>query len=279
MSRLPNFLYIGTSKAGSTWLYDVLNHHPDVHMARGKGLYFFSAHYDRGLGWYRAHFSGAGDERVVGEVSHTYLYAPRACGRIAATLPDVRLMVCLREPAERAFSEYLDLVKNGYVTGSFETQLERMPRLVEWGRYAKYLAPYLERFGLERLHVAVFDELAADPDAFARKVFEFLEVEPIALSIRQRERMQPAGEPRWRIVSQLAKRASHTAKVVGLRGLRGRVKTSRRVRTLLYRPYTPERKPAMQAATRERMRQYFGPEVERLDGLLGTGLCGLWGYE
>jgi len=64
--RLPNFLYIGTSKAGSTWIYDVLNRHPDIYMAPGKGLYFFSRHYERGLEWYASHFLGAASERIIG---------------------------------------------------------------------------------------------------------------------------------------------------------------------------------------------------------------------
>ena len=126
MSGLPNFLYIGTSKAGSTWLYDVLNHHPDVFMAPGKGLYFFSAHYERGLDWYGSHFAAAAGQRIRGEVSHGYLYDEKACERMAAMDPELKLMVCLREPVDRAFSEYLDGVKNGRVDGSFELQLEHL---------------------------------------------------------------------------------------------------------------------------------------------------------
>ena len=70
MNRCPNFLYIGTRKAGSTWLYSVLASHPDVYMAPGKGLYFFDNNYDRGSEWYRHHFAAAGRESIVGEVMH-----------------------------------------------------------------------------------------------------------------------------------------------------------------------------------------------------------------
>lgn len=279
MSRLPDFLYIGTSKAGSTWLYDVLNRHPDVYMAPGKGTFYFSAHYARGLDWYRSHFAGARDERVLGEVSHAYLYHPEICERIAGVNPDMKLLVCLREPAERAFSEYLDLLKNGHATGSFEEVLERVPRLVEWGRYAKYLAPYLATFHAKQLHVGVFDELASDPDTFAERVFDFLEIPRMPLGQRQRERMLPAGEPRSRRLTRLVKRASHAAKRAGLRGLRGKVKTSRGVRALLYRPYAPERRPVMGQRSRERLREVFAPEIRDLDALLGSRFGRLWKYE
>ncbi len=71
--RLPDFLYIGTSKAGSTWLFNTLAIHPEVHLASSKGLYFFDQHYDRGIDWYLDQFGGAGDARAMGEISHSYL--------------------------------------------------------------------------------------------------------------------------------------------------------------------------------------------------------------
>ena len=90
--------------------------------------------------------------------------------------------------------------------------------------------------------------------------------------------MMPAGAPRSRLLSQLVKRASHAARSAGLRGLRGRVKTSRRVRSLLYRPYTPEDRPVMSPVTRERLRASLRPDVEQLDALLGTRFRETWGY-
>ncbi len=278
MDRLPNFLYIGTSKAGSTWLYDVLNRHPQVYMASGKGLFFFSKHYERGLDWYASHFAEARDERIRGEVSHGYLYDEKACERMAAMDRTLKLMVCLREPVDRAFSDYLDGVKNGRVQASFEAQLDRDSWLLERGRYAKYLGPYLALFGRERLHVGIFEELSSDPDAFARKLFGFLGVEPIALAPAQRRRMMPAAEPRSRWLGMAAKKASHAARAAGLRKLRGRVKTSRLVRELLYRSYEADGKPSMRRDTQERLRAGFRDDVERLDGLLGTRLGELWGY-
>jgi len=278
VSRIPTFLYIGTSKAGSTWLYDVLNQHPDVYMAPGKGLYFFSSHYERGIDWYLSHFSGARGERALGEISHNYMYTPEACERIAALNPEMQILVCLRDPAERAFSEHLDRVKNGRTDCSFEIDLKREPQLVERGRYARYLAPYVARFGRERLHAAVFKQLAANPEAFAQSIFAFLGVRPVPLSPVQRKRMQPAGEPRSRPVAHLAKRASYAVRALGLRRLHGGLKTSRLARALLYRPYASGERPTMSPDSRQRLRAVFRPEVEELDELLGTRFLKHWGY-
>jgi hypothetical protein len=277
--RFPNFLYIGTSKAGSTWIYDVLNRHPDIFMAPGKGLYFFSRHYERGLGWYASHFSGAADERIIGEVSHAYLYDEEACERIAETSPDMRLMVCLRDPVDRAFSEYLDAHKNGKLEVCFEEALLSEPDLLERGRYATYISRYLERFPRDQLHVAVFDDLAADPDRFAGDLFRFLKVEQRPLSNAQRRRMLPAGVPRSTGLARAAKRGAHFLQRIGLRGLRGRLKTSRSVRNALYRPLGEDERPTMNPETRMRLRAQFAAEVAELDALLGTSLSTRWGYE
>lgn len=278
MNRLPNFLYIGTSKAGSTWLYNVLDNHPDIYMAPGKAIYFFCNHYAKGFDWYSKHFEAAGQQKVVGEVSHNYLYSPEACRRIAALNSDMRLMACLRDPVDRAFSDYLDGLKNGQFEGSFEEELERVPSLIDRGRYARHLACYVEQFGLQRIHIGVFDELGANPDDFARKLFRFLKVEERELPRAQQKKIMPAGKPRSKLFAQLAKKASHTARSLGLRKLRGKIKTSRLARDILYRPYTPEEKPQMAVETRLRLRQMFRDEIVALDLLLKTDFQQRWKY-
>lgn len=279
MGRFPNFIYIGANKAGSTWLYDVLARHPDVYMAPGKGLYFFSKHHERGLDWYRSHFEDAGEEKIVGEISHSYMYSNDVWKRIAEMDPAIRLMVGLREPADRAFADYLDGVKNGLIHGDFETELESEPPFLQRSHYTRYLAPYVEQFGRDSIHVGIFDELSADPNAYARKIFAFLGIEELDLSHAQRQKMMPAGAPRSRLVTGLAKKASHTARALGLRGLRGRIKRSRTVRNALYRQFEADEKPRMLPETRARLRERFDEEVEQLDVLLGTSLRQTWGYD
>lgn len=279
MGRFPNFIYIGANKAGSTWLYDVLARHPDVYMAPGKGLYFFSKHHERGLDWYRGHFEDAGDKKIVGEISHAYMYSNDVCKRIAQMDPTIRLMVGLREPVDRAFADYLDGVKNGLIHGDFETELEGEPPFLQRSHYTRYLAPYVEQFGRDSIHVGVFDELSADPNAYAKKIFAFLGIEQLDLSHAQQQKMMPAGTPRSRLVAGLAKKASHTARALGLRGLRGRVKRSRIVRNALYRQFEADEKPRMRLETEARLREQFDEEVKHLDDLLGTSLRQTWGYD
>lgn len=274
----PSFLYIGTSKAGSTWLYAVLSQHPEIFVAPGKGLYFFSDHYGRGRAWYRQHFRGADGKGAIGEISHNYLYSPEAPERIAAMNPDMKLIVCVREPVERAFSDYLHRVKNGELDVPFEEAMEEVPSLVEHGRYAGYLRRYMERFGRDRIHVAVFDELCSDPDLFAGRIFDFLGVQRCPLPPQLRRKIMPAGEPRVYAAAQGARKVAALAKRLGLRGVVGRVKRSPVIRSILYREYTRDERPAMRPDTRAALRRTFAPDIQRLDQLLDTELRRLWGY-
>jgi hypothetical protein len=273
---VPDFLYVGTSKAGSTWLFNALSVHPDVWLASNKGLYYFDAHFDRGPDWYRQHFEGA-DGLAVGEFSHSYLSSPEVPERIAAYSPAMRLLVCLREPVDRAFSDYLDLVKNNGFTGSFSEAVERHPRLLDRGRYATHLSRYLEHFPATQIHVGLFDELRTGAQQYADEVYGFLGLDRIVLSAGDLRERMPAGRPRNAAMASLAKRASKGAASLGLRRWRSRIKRSTTVRSALYKPYRDD-KPTLDPAVGAELRRDFADEVARLDELLGRSVSDRWGY-
>lgn len=274
---VPDFLYIGTSKAGSTWLFNALSVHPDVWLASNKGLYFFDSHFDRGPDWYREQFEGA-DGRAVGEFSHSYLSSPEAPARIAAYSPTMRLLVCLREPVDRAFSDYLDLVKNNGFTGTFTEATEQYPRLLDRGRYATHLSRYLEHFPAAQLHVGLFDDLKTGAQEYADEVYDFLGIDRIALSPGDLRERMPAGRPRNAGMVGLAKRASKLAASVGLRRWRSRIKRSTMVRSALYKQYRDD-KPRLDPELAAELRASFTDEVARLDALLGRPISARWGYD
>jgi hypothetical protein len=274
---IPNFAYIGTSKAGSTWLFNALAGHPDVYLASNKGLYYFDQHFDEGQAWYLDHFRAAGDRVAVGEISHSYLSSPQAAARIAELNPAMRLLVCLREPVDRAFSDYLDLRKNGQFDGPFAAALEQFPRLLDRGRYATHLQRYLDLFPRQQLHVSLFDDLRTDPQAYADDVFEFLGIRRLELPPADLKSRMPASTPRSTAVAAAAKSASKLAKRTGLRRLRSRVKRSALVRQVLYRPYRDDR-PTIDPAVAAELRLGFADEVLRLDSMLGRPVSRTWGY-
>src|SRR5436309_11753413 len=135
---LPNFLIIGAAKAGTTSLYHYLRQHPDIYMSPVKEpAYYASASVaarsgrSRGIrtrAAYERLFAAAGAERARGEASPQYLNDDAAPDRIAADLRDVRLIVSLRNPVDRAYSSYLGRVAGG-------TERRRVDEAMRRGTY------------------------------------------------------------------------------------------------------------------------------------------------
>jgi hypothetical protein len=247
VGRLPNFLYIGPDKAGSSWLHEVLLQHPEMYLTPAKDLYFFDRYYDKGLDWYRNHFRSAGPERtVIGEVCQDYLFHPEAAGRILKDLGQVRLMVTLREPAARAFSSYLYMLKHGEPVGTFREALGARPELLDHGRYGAALARYLELFPREDLHVALFDDLQGDPQGFIDGVTDWLGISRMVLDEEQLAARLPASEARSVGAARLTRVLANWIREHDGAELVGRVKRSPLVQQVLYRPidrdaYAPSR--------------------------------------
>src|SRR5574341_2276958 len=102
--KLPNFFTITPPKCASTWLYLCLRAHPDIYVPPGKETHFFSWKYDGGFEGYKQHFGSWKDQKAIGEVSTSYLYHPEAASRIYNRLGKIRLITCLRNPIQRAYS-------------------------------------------------------------------------------------------------------------------------------------------------------------------------------
>jgi hypothetical protein len=203
---MPTFLIIGAAKGGTTSLHSYLGQHPDLFMSRRKELQFFpwegrgpefrGPGSDEILGRtvitsveeYRSHFADAAPHQARGESTPVYLYFPRAAERIRHHIPDAKLIAVLRQPAERAYSHYLMLRREGWETLGFEQALAAEERRMRdgwshtWhylrrGFYAAQLAPYLELFSREQLKLYLYEDLMADPVGLAQDIFRFLGVD------------------------------------------------------------------------------------------------------
>jgi len=163
---LPTFLGIGAPRAGTTWLHTLLASHPDVYMPTvRKEIRFFDLYYERGLGWYESFFCSREEAeryRGIGEISPQYLIGEACPQRIASTLPDCRLIVILRHPVDRAYSQYGFFVQRRNYRRSFEEFVRERPRALEKGFYSHYLHRYLRYFDRDRILTLVSEIAFAD---------------------------------------------------------------------------------------------------------------------
>ena len=185
-----DFIGIGAPKCGTTWLSAQLEAHPQIGFAPNKEVYYFAdtiarritgqeLHcFDRGVAWYHQQFPAvAGEIKCRGEFCPSYLYSEEAATRIAAYRPDIKLLVCLRPPAEMIYSWYW-YGRSAVVTSlpkSFGEMMEN-PFLRNLGCFARHLRPYLDRFPAKNILVVQFDAIRRDPDRVRRSVYEFLSV-------------------------------------------------------------------------------------------------------
>lgn len=183
VGRFPNFLVIGAMKAGSTSLYMYLRAHPRIFMPQSNELSFFALEPDRerNLDWYRKQFAQAGPETLaLGEASMMYTKYPKYSGvpaRIAACIPDVRLIYLIRDPIERIRSHYEHEVLIGAELLPFEQAVREHPIYVDTSRYAMQIERYLACFRREQLLVITSEDLRNDRRATIRSVYEFLGVD------------------------------------------------------------------------------------------------------
>lgn len=112
--RLPAFLVLGTQKGGTTSLFTLLSQHPQVYLPGCKEVHYFSLNYELGPDWYAKHFSDAFHDQLCGDITPYYLFHPQAPARIHALLPEVRFVILLRDPVERAISQYFHAVRHGF---------------------------------------------------------------------------------------------------------------------------------------------------------------------
>jgi Sulfotransferase domain len=179
---LPTFLGIGVPRAGTTWLHTLLAGHPAIFLpTKRKEIRFFDRHFEHGLGWYESFFcppEEADRYAAIGEISPQYFYCEECPGRIAATLPDVRLLVMLRHPVDRAYSNYGFVVQRRNYRDSFERFLESRPNAVEMGFYSAHLGDYLRTFGQDRILALVFERAVKDTEGVRRTLGAFLGVPP-----------------------------------------------------------------------------------------------------
>lgn len=176
---LPEFVLAGTTKAASTWIYECFEDHPDIATHTNDMLHYFDMYRHRDLDWYRDQFDPS-PQQVVGEASPTYMYSAGTVERLADTLPDVDLVFCLRNPVDRAFSQWWHGYSEGMWSYEFDAALEEFPPFQMWiepGYYARYLERFDEHFDRDQMHIWLFDDLVADNESFIAEVFDTVGVD------------------------------------------------------------------------------------------------------
>ncbi len=175
----PDFMIIGAMKSATSTLHAQLAANAGFFMSRPKEPNFFSDDevWSRGLDWYAGLFAGAPSGALRGESSTHYTKLPthpHTLERLAASVRTRRFVYVMRQPIERLVSHYIHEWTQGVYREPIDEALERRPELVDYGCYARQLAPWLARFGRAAVLPVFFERLTAEPDTELNRIARFL---------------------------------------------------------------------------------------------------------
>jgi hypothetical protein len=278
---MPTFFVVGAAKAGTTSLHSYLDLHPEIGMSAVKEPGYFAGPangrpYPPGRISRREDYEALFDSsfQARGESSPNYACAPIRDGvpeRIAAAVPEAKIVYLVRDPVARTISHHAHRVALGEQPPGLAAALgglatpEQTPETC-MSLYAAQLEPYLRRFGEQRVKVLDQADLLSDRRRVLRELFEFVQVDPEFDSpefdrehYRANERRRyPPGYERL-VGATLAPRLRWVPK-----GTRRAVRVG--AERLLFRRLAPV---AVEDELRERLRELYRPDVERLRALTG----------
>ena len=205
----PDFLIIGAMRSGTTSLYRYIMQHPNVLPALnicsingenehgGMMTHFFVTDFDKGIEWYRKQFPSKRTGKITGEKAPLYLFCPGVAERVRKFYPNIKLLVILRNPIDRIFSnyrrypidaesfkDYLDKRNIEWLTAVLkrkdikhinrESRQKEKSVWLEFGRYANQLERWFRFFDRDQFLILIFEEFVVDPEFHMNRVFDFL---------------------------------------------------------------------------------------------------------
>jgi hypothetical protein len=309
--RTPNLYLVGAPKSGTTSLYHYLDQHPQIFMSPLKEPNFHSeeirlanlteqmrrvveaqapglrAYLDGHMSTkftaspvteysdYARLFQNVKAERVVGEASVCYLWSPSAPENIARTCPEAKILMILRDPADRAYSQYLHMLTvsktflpfRDYVDAcvrSSSTQIGALYPFLHFGRYFEQVTRYLKCFPRQQVLILFYDDYQRNPLNLVRNIFEFLDVDADFLP-DMHQRHMVANVPRAHRLHRFLHPITQLAPLK-------KMNTPRLRRGLKRLAFRSRESMSMEARDRAFLVDFYRQDVERLSGLVDRDL-------
>jgi hypothetical protein len=310
-ARVPDFIIAGAMKCGTTSMHSILNSHPNVFIPKREinffdlddliqhpDFFFFSsehwyypsftkktAEYWR---WYSRFFTDARDDQLIGEDSTCYLASEVAPERIAQVGKEIKIIIMLRDPTDRAYSHYWHLVRTGRATLSFEDTLQIEPTsILSRSMYERQIRNFLRFIPRQRVHIVLFEEFVRNISATIQKVCNFLGIDASLIDLLQVNSHANAGKwPKYvslqlmrnRLFRQQA-RLRYKNQLIDVPDADGRryvlIRMVDKIHSVL-NPCVKDQTPTMHAGTRAMLDEYFSTQNAGLSKLLDFNVEDKW---
>lgn len=310
MQHLPNFLIVGAVKAGTTSLHEYLQQHPEIYMSPVKETNYFSdedmlfdhfnpdyrqdvnvdvkkylagdmknkIHIAHIRSWddYQLLFKNVAGQKAIGEVSNSYLFCPSTATAIKSKLPDAKIVMILRNPAERLFSQFLMNLKLGKITEKDllkEIEADQKKKIKGWGvshlylevgNYYAQVKAYYDVFPASQIKVILYDDFKNSPAMVMKDLFSFLGVNA-DFQLDMSRRYNEAGMPRFG-------KLNYWLTQMGIYGLVKRIFSSGLKEKIKGIIYTRENIPTITPEEKKWLQDYYRDDVNKLSALIGRDL-------
>jgi hypothetical protein len=284
-----DFIGVGAEKAATTWLADCLREHPEIFVPKQKELFFFNEYdphflevknykYSKGLGWYEKYFQNADEENLKGEVSPTYLYCKKAAKRIKKNFPNAKILIILRDPVERAYSQYIHDLRLGLLDGmSFNEAITKHRSYKIKSTYSDHVKNYFDIFSKKNVLVLVLDDIEKNPSEEIKIVYRFLGVNGVNFKPPSlHKKPNKAGKARIFWLNSLMinteyfirrKKLNRIHSILEMLGIRRLALAIRDINSLKSNSY-----PKLNKLIENSLRKYFREDVEKTERLVEKNL-------
>ncbi|MFO7611642.1 MAG: sulfotransferase [Clostridia bacterium] len=295
MPAIPNLFIPGAAKSATTYLSSCLGRSNDIFMPGPAEMHYMASEFMRlplsekdpfkkyeehiiaGFDKYTAQYENSGSERYRLDCSPTYMMYDGTAGKIKSLSPDAFIIISLRNPVERAFSQYKMNVRMNFEKMSFEQALEDEPERLssglfkaalykEVGMYSVQVSRFIDAFGTDRIKFVLYDEIADDPGCVISEICSFLNIE-FNPAMVDNKRKNYTGYPRFAALNRIAYST-------GLRKAAKWLVRSSKARERLGNLYikTNDADIRMKTETRKVLTEYFSEDIERLESATGIDL-------
>lgn len=185
MSKV-DFMCVGAPKSGTTWLYQILDQHPDIFIPKEKELHYFNSlhpetylpnrNFNNGIDWYHSFFKNCDEDKLKADFSTSYLVDPGMAEKLYEYNKDLKILIILRNPVFRAWSHFRFLQSRGMLkSDDFFIESARNKSILNAGRYADPIRSFQLKFPPDQMRIIFYEELS-NPAILINDLTRFLKV-------------------------------------------------------------------------------------------------------
>ena len=286
---LPNYLFIGAAKSATTTFFDILKKHEDIFVPKFKEPHFFNIdeNYLKGLDWYKkTYFKDINNESIIIDFTPTYLYYKLCAERIFDSLgPNIKFVIILRNPVDRAYSHYNHSKRDGHEVSSFEDAIklenERIEKFrdkndflselrcsyISQGLYFEMISAYLKYFDLNNFFIINFEsEVVQNLDQTLLKLSKFLKLDLSNLDYEIHS--NKSGKPKYKLLQNIITNNNLFRKILKMivpqkqrQIIRNKIKNFNK-EDFVYLQLSEEKR-------RQLFEKYFRKDIMKLENLIG----------